>query len=50
MSQSRYLEPKTGNFEVFDCPELGKVSPKTCENCRLLSLNQCPLEKHKEDF
>lgn len=46
--QSIYMAPKSGEFEAFNCPTLGKVSPKACEVCRLKEQNKCPLGKTVE--
>lgn len=41
---SLYLEPKTMEFDVFKCPELGIVSPKACTVCRIQTAGKCKLK------
>jgi hypothetical protein len=39
------LEPKSLEFQTFNCPELGVISPRACDFCRIRLEGNCPLGK-----
>lgn len=45
---SLYGPVKSLDFEVFKCLEMGTVSPKACDCCRIRKENKCPIGKKEQ--
>lgn len=43
-----FLNPDHSEFKTFFCPNLGYISPKTCQVCIPRTKGKCPLEKGAE--